>query len=62
MSDQILEDVDNIACSFDKPSDNMIFMKQSLTKTNSITPEIDFDNFHIAMSKNGGMVAFVKKT
>ena len=30
MSDQILEDVDNIACSFDKPSDNMILITSTL--------------------------------
>ena len=62
MIEQILEDVDNIACSFDKPCDRMIFVKQSISNTTEIKPEIDFDNFHIAMSKNGGMVALVKKT
>ena len=37
-------------------------MKELLVKTKPLKPGIDFDNFHVAMSKNGGLVAFVKKS
>ena len=62
MSEQIIEQVESIATTFDKPAENVIFMKELLAKTKPLKPGIDFDNFHVAMSKNGGLVAFVKKS
>ena len=62
MSDQIIDQVESIATTFDKPAENVIFMKELLAKTKPLKPGIEFDNFHVAMSKNGGLVAFVKKS
>ena len=62
MSDQIIDQVESIATTFDKPAENVIFMKELLVKTKPLKPGIEFDNFHVAMSKNGGFVAFVKKS
>ena len=62
MSEQIIDQVESIATTFDKPAENVIFMKELLVKTKPLKPGIDFDNFHVAMSKNGGLVAFVKKS
>ena len=60
MSEQIIDQVESIATTFDKPAENVIFMKELLVKTKPLKPGID--NFHVAMSKNGGLVAFVKKS
>ena len=62
MSDQIIDQIESIATTFDKPAENVIFMKELLAKTKPLKPGIEFDNFHVAMSKNGGLVAFVKKS
>ena len=41
---------------------NVIFMKEFLCKAKPIQGKIDFENCHVAMSKNGGLIAFIKRS
>ncbi len=58
----IREALDNISTNFIEMNKDHIYMKQKITdfyKTNRI--KIDFNYCHIAMSKNGGLIAICKK-
>lgn len=41
---------------------NEKFKKEKLTQIEEIKPKIDFEKSHVAVSKNGGMMAYVKKS
>jgi len=56
------EMLEKISLSFDKINEKMYFMKEAFTEVkleNMIS--IEFDNFYIAIAKNGGYMAFCKK-
>ena len=58
----IREALDNISTNFIEMNKDHIYLKQKITdfyKTNRI--KIDFNYCHIAMSKNGGLIAICKK-
>lgn len=59
---EIIDQVESIATTFDKADDNVIFMKEFLCKAKPIQGKIDFENCHVAMSKNGGLIAFIKRS
>jgi hypothetical protein len=59
---EMREALDNISTNFFEMSKEQFYMKQRLTdfyKTNKI--KIDFNYCHIAISKNGGLIAICKK-
>lgn len=38
------------------------YKKEKLTQIEDIKPKIDFEKSHVAVSKNGGLMAYVKKS
>lgn len=56
----MLDQIENISTTFDKLADGQSFMKEQLTKI-KFQYKIEFENSLIAMSKNGGMIAFIKR-
>lgn len=38
------------------------YKKEKLTQIEDIRPKIDFEKSHVAVSKNGGLMAYVKKS
>ena len=62
MYDQIEEDIENIANNFDKIAPEVAFMKEKITDFYfSSKFKINFDACHVAISKNGGLMAICKK-
>ena len=62
MYEQIKENIENIASNFDNMMKDNCFMKEKIT--NFYFPfkfKINFDNCHVAISKNGGLIAICKK-
>ena len=46
MSDQIIDQVESIATTFDKPAENVIFMKELLAKTKPLPQQIQSSLLH----------------
>ena len=62
MYDKIEEDIENIANNFDNIAPEIAFMKEKITDFYFSTKfKISFKGCHIAISKNGGLMAICKK-
>ena len=62
MYDQIEEDIENIANNFDKIAPEVAFMKEKITDFYFPSKfKINFNSCHVAISKNGGLMAICKK-
>ena len=62
MYEHIKESIENIASNFDNMIQDVYFMKEKIT--NFYFPfkfKISFENCHVAISKNGGLIAICKK-
>ena len=61
MYDQI-EHIENLANNFDEMGPEYAFIKEKITNFNFPTKfKISFQGCHIAISKNGGLIAICKK-
>ena len=57
------EAIENLTTNFEKIDENTFYMKEKMTNiTFPKDLKLDFENTHIAISKNGGLMAFVKKS
>lgn len=57
----MIEQIEGLTAMMEKVGDEK-FIKLDLSPMVEIKPSIDFDKCHIAVSKNGGMMAFVRKS
>ena len=56
------EAIENLTTNFEKIDENTYFIKEKMTNTTFPKHlKMDFENTHVAISKNGGLMAFVKK-
>lgn len=57
----MLDKIEDITTSMEIVEEEK-YMKQQLAQMNEINPKIGFSQCHSAISKNGGLMAFVKKS